>query len=102
MAGMDLNPPSIYYTAVIIFKGAGVQHSNYTLFFKKDAVANGQKCRDLNGNPGKKKKSLGREVLSEGALTGFRHHLNTLKDQPIKTSNARFYFTACTDAEFYI
>lgn len=35
MAGMDLNPPSIYYTAVIIFKGAGVQHSNYTLFLKK-------------------------------------------------------------------
>lgn len=56
MAGMDLNPPSIYYTAVIIFKGAGVQHSNYTLFFK-DAVANGQMCRDLNGNPGKKKLS---------------------------------------------
>lgn len=29
---------------------------------------------------------IGREVLSEGALTGFRHYRNTLKDQSIKAS----------------
>lgn len=48
------------------------------------------------------KKSLGGEVLSEGALTGFRHYCNTLKDQPIKVSNARFYFTDCVDTQHYI
>ncbi len=58
----------------------------------------------MQGSPWqfRQKKSLGREVLSEGALTGFRHYLNTLKDQPIKASYARFYFTDCVDARHYI
>lgn len=63
-------------------------------------MPNGQKCRDLHGNSSQK--SLGREVFSEGALTGFRHYCSTLKDQPIKASNAQVYFTDCVDAHDYI
>ncbi len=33
-----------------------------------------------------KKIYIGREVLSEGALTGFSHYRNTLKDESIKAS----------------
>lgn len=34
-------------------------------------------------------------------LPGFRHYRNTLKDQPIKATNARFYLTDCVDARHY-
>lgn len=87
----------------MIFKGAGVQHSIYTHIFKMLWLMDISVGTLIAIHAKKKKKdSLGREVLSEEALTWFRHHLNTLKDKPIKSSNVRFYFTDCTDAELYI